>query len=116
MKSGARGYEEIFRQNRFPLTGEIVRCRKSGTLWRVMERELWQRLEEDSLTGESRIVPLFYFSLWRLQEGVPLRVGEMQGYLCRRREIFAADWELVSSANVSPAVAAPERSPFVRLH
>ena len=94
-ESAVTGYEEIFQKKGFPRTGEVVRCRRSGALWRVMEREVWRRLEVDPITGEERIVPLFYFSLWRLQEGVPPRVGEMLGFLVHpETDNFAERWEL----------------------
>ncbi len=108
-------YEEIFRQNRYPKTGEIVRCRKTGALWRVMEREVWQRIEVDPLTGEDLLVPCCYFSFWRLQEGVPPRVGEMLGYLCHGRDDFAADWEVVNAASALSIAAAVVRPAVVRL-
>ncbi len=111
-----RGYEEIFRQNRFPKTGEIVRCRKSGTLWRVMEREVWQKLEEDPLTGESFIVPLFYFSFWRLQDGVPPRVGEMLGYLCHPEDNFTDNWEVLNDNRTQTVVRNPGVSAILRLN
>ncbi len=110
-------YEEIFRKNRYPGTGEIVRCRKSGTLWRVMEREVWQQVEEDSLTGESRLIPFFYFSFWRLQDGVPPRVGEMLGFLCHPEDgDFAANWEVLTAASTRSAVRTPGVSAVLRLN
>ncbi len=106
MQAGLARWEKLFRHYGYPKTGEVVRCRKTGDLWRVMEREVWQRIEADPLTGESLIVPCCYFSFWRLQDGLPPRVGEMLGYLCRGRDDFAADWEVVSAANALPTAAA----------
>ncbi len=116
LKTGIKGYEEIFRQNRFPRTGEIVRCRKSGTLWRVMEREVWQKLEEDPLTGESFIVPRFYFSFWRIQDGVPPRVGEMLGYLFHPEDSFTDNWEVLTDAGAKTVVRTPGVSAVLRLN
>jgi hypothetical protein len=113
----AMGYEEIFRENRFPKTGEVVRCRQSGTLWRVMEREIWQKVEEDSLTGESWIVPYCYFSFWRIQDGVPPRVGEMLGYLCNPEDDnFAATWEVLYDTSGRAAARKPAISAIYRLN
>ena len=112
-----RGAEEIFCQNRFPKTGEVVRCRKSGTLWRVMEREVWQKVEEDPLTGETRIVPFCYFSFWRIQDGVPPRVGEMLGYLCNPQDDnFADNWEVLNDPNGRAAARKPAISAIFRLN
>lgn len=91
-------YDEVFRQRGIPRTGEVVRCRQSGSLWRVLEREVWQRLEEDPVTGEDRVVPLFYLSFWRVQDGVPPRVGEMQGFLFHPADDnFASNWEVLNN-------------------
>lgn len=117
MEASVTGYEEIFRQNRFPKTGEVVRCRKSGTLWRIMEREVWQKVEDDPLTGESLIVPFFYFSFWRIQDGVPPRVGEMLGYLCLPEDDhFAEDWEVQSDPSGMAAARKPAISAILRLN
>jgi hypothetical protein len=117
MEASVTGYEEIFRQNRFPKTGEVVRCRKSGTLWRVMEREIWQKVVEDSLTGESWIVPFCYFSFWRIQDGVPPRVGEMLGFLCNPDDNdFADTWEVLYDPNGRAAARKPAISAIFRLN
>jgi hypothetical protein len=117
MEAGVTRDEEFFRQNRFPKTGEVVRCRKSGTLWRIMEREVWQKVEEDPLTGESWIVPFFYFSFWRIQDGVPPRVGEMLGYLYHPEDDnFADNWEVLSGQRGRPAARNPEISAIFRLN
>lgn len=117
MKANVMGEGMIFNQNSFPKTGEVVRCRKSGTLWRIMEREVWQKVEEDPLTGQSWIVPYFYFSFWRIQDGVPPRVGEMQGYLCHPEENnFADNWEVLSDHGGRSAARKPKISAIYRLN
>ena len=117
MEASVTGYEKIFRENRFPKTGEVVRCRKSGTLWRVMEREVWQKVEEDPLTGESQIVPFCYFSFWRIQDGVPPRVGEMLGYLCNPEDDdFADTWEVLYDTGGWAAARKPAISAIFRLN
>ena len=117
MEASVTRSEEIFSQNRFPKTGEVVRCRKSGTLWRIMEREVWQKVEEDPLTGQSWIVPFFYFSFWRIQDGVPPRVGEMQGYLCHPEDkIFADNWEVLTAPSARAAPGKPAISAIFRLN
>ena len=117
MEANVTGYEEIFSQNSFPKTGEVVRCRKSGTLWRIMEREVWQKVEEDPLTGQSRIVPFFYFSFWLIQDGVLPRVGEMLGYLCHPEDDnFADNWEVLSDSIGRAAVTKSVISESFRLN
>ena len=117
MKASVTRDEEIFRQNGFPKTGEVVRCRQSGILWRIMEREVWQKVEEDPLTGESLIVPFCYFSFWRIQDGVPPRVGEMRGYLCNPEEDnFAETWEVLDDPSGRVAARKPAISAILRLN
>ncbi len=92
-------YEEILRQKEFPQTGEVVRCKESGSLWRVMEREIWQKVEEDPVTGENRLVSAIYLSFWLIQAGVPPRVGKMLGYLYNSSmEEFSQHWEVLDFA------------------
>jgi len=117
MDDSVMGDGMIFHQKRFPKTGEVVRCRKTGTLWRIMEREVWQKVEEDPLTGESWIVPFCYFSFWRIQDGVPPRVGEMLGYLCHPEDDnFADNWEVLSAPSGKAAARKPAISAIFRLN
>lgn len=88
-------YEEIIRQKGLPEVGQCVRSRKHGTLWRVMEkREIWQNIESDPKSGESRMVPAIYLVYWRRQDGVPPGVGRMLGYLYTLYDnTFEANWD-----------------------
>jgi hypothetical protein len=90
-------FEEIFRQKGFPMVGAMVRCRRNNSLWRVMEREVWHRVEDDPDTAESRVVPSFYLSFWRIETGVPPRVGQMLGHLYTLNDnSFEAYWEVIT--------------------
>jgi hypothetical protein len=61
-------HEEVFRQKKLPGVGQIVRSKKYGTLWRVMEkREIWQNIEDDPQT---RMLPAIYLAYWKVQKGV----------------------------------------------
>jgi hypothetical protein len=92
----ATEFDVVLQDQGLPRTGEIVRCKKCGTLWRVMEREVWQWVEGDAGNGEDRVVPLYYFSFWRIQDGVPPRVGQMLGFLCHAaQDEFASVWEVM---------------------
>ncbi|MEW6215820.1 MAG: hypothetical protein AB1478_11580, partial [Nitrospirota bacterium] len=90
-------YEEIMRQKGLPRVGQIVRSKRYGTLWRVMEkREVWQNIEDDPVTGESRMVPAIYLAFWRIEEGVMPGVGRMLGYLYTLYDnTFEIHWEIV---------------------
>jgi len=88
-------YEEIIREKGLPLVGSTVRSKKYGTLWRVMEkREVWQNIEPDMKTGESRMIPAIYLSYWKVQPNVVPGVGKMMGFLYTLYDnTFEANWE-----------------------
>ena len=74
-------FEEIIRKKKLPNVGQTVRSKKYGTLWRVMEKkEVWQNIDPDPKTGETRMVPAIYLSFWKVQEGQP-GVGKMMGFV-----------------------------------
>jgi hypothetical protein len=83
---------------KLPRVGQIVRSKKYGTLWRVMEkREVWQNIEDDPTTSEPRIVPAIYLAFWRVREGVQPGVGRMLGYLYTLYDnTFVVNWEIAS--------------------
>ena len=91
-------YEEIIRQKGLPEVGQVVRSKRYGTIWRVLEkREVWQNIADDPETQEPPITPAIYLAYWRLQEGVPPGVGKMLGYLYTLYDnTFEANWEIVS--------------------
>lgn len=93
-----KGYEEILRKKGLPQVGQIVRSKRFGTLWRIMEkREVWQNIEDDPMTKEPRIVPAIYLAFWRVREGVQPGVGKMMGYLYTLYDnTFEVNWDIVS--------------------
>ena len=93
-----REYQEIIREKGLPEVGQVVRSKKFGTKWRVIEkREVWQNVEPDPKSGESRMVPAIYLSFWRIRDDMPPGVGKMLGYLYTLYDnTFEANWENVS--------------------
>jgi hypothetical protein len=91
-------HEDVLRQKRLPRVGQIVRSKKYGTLWRVMEkREIWQQTADDPRTGEPRLVPAVYLSYWRVREGVMPGIGKMLGYAYTTHDTtFETNWEIVN--------------------
>ena len=89
-------YQEIVQQKGLPEVGQSVRSKAYGTLWRVMEkREVWQNIELDPKTGDSRMVPAIYLVYWRQREGVQPGIGKMLGYLYTLYDnTFEANWEI----------------------
>jgi hypothetical protein len=92
-------YEEINVKKGLPRVGELVRSKKYGTLWRVMEkREVWRNIDDDPQSKEPRMIPSIYLSYWRVRDDAPPGVGKMMGFLYTLYDnTFEANWEKVSS-------------------
>lgn len=90
-------YDQIIAEKGLPNVGQIVRSKKYGTLWRVMEKkETWYNIDPDPKTGEPRMVPAIYILYWKIQEGNPPGVGKMLGYLYTLYDnTFKLNWEIV---------------------
>ena len=90
-------HDEVYRQKILPGVGQIVRNKKYGTLWRVMEkREIWQNEKGDPNTGFPRLMPAIYLAYWRVEKGVLPGLGKMLGYSYTLNDnTFAANWEIV---------------------
>jgi len=90
-------HDEVFRQKILPAVGQIVRNKKYGTLWRVMEkREIWQNSAGDPKSGFPRLMPAIYLAYWRVEKGVLPGLGKMLGYSYTLHDnTFEANWEIV---------------------
>lgn len=90
-------HEQVMREKKLPRVGQMVRSKKYGTLWRVLEkREVWQNTEDDPETGEPRMVPPIYLSYWRVRKGVMPGIGKMLGYAYTLHDnTFGVNWEIV---------------------
>jgi hypothetical protein len=89
-------HDEVFREKNLPNVGQIVRSKKYGTLWRVMEkREVWQHTAGSMESGEPHLVPAIYLAYWRIQKGVLPGIGKMLGYAYTLHDnTFKANWEI----------------------
>ena len=90
-------HDEVFRQKNLPNVGQIVRSKKYGTLWRVMEkREVWQQTADDPESGKAGLLPAIYLAYWRVQKGVLPGIGKMFGYAYTLHDTtFETNWEIV---------------------
>mgnify|MGYP000940288782 CR=1 FL=1 len=90
-------HEEVELKKRLPRVGQVVRSKKFGTLWRVIEkREVWQHTADDPETGDPRMVPAIYLSYWKVREGVLPGVGKMMGFVYTLHDTtFETNWEIV---------------------
>lgn len=90
-------HDEVFRQKNLPNVGQIVRSKKYGTLWRVMEkREIWQHTADDPESGKGGLLPAIYLAYWRVQKGVLPGIGKMFGYAYTLHDTtFGTNWEIV---------------------
>jgi hypothetical protein len=90
-------HDEVFRQKKLPDVGQLVRSKKYGTIWRVMEkREIWQHTAHDPKFGEGGLVPAIYLSYWKVQKGVLPGMGKMFGYAYTLYDnTFESNWDVV---------------------
>jgi hypothetical protein len=91
-----KDFEKIIKEKKLPDVGQTVRSKKYGTLWRVLEKkEVWQNIEPDPKSGETRMIPAIYLSYWKVQEGAMPGVGRMMGFLYTLYDnTFALNWDL----------------------
>ena len=84
-------HEEIELRKSLPRVGDVVRSKRHGTLWQVMEKRLvWTQIDLDRLT------PAIYLSYWQIKEGQPPGVGKMVGFMYTAYDnTFEANWEMV---------------------
>ncbi|SFM50144.1 hypothetical protein [Thermodesulforhabdus norvegica] len=94
-------HDDIIRQKKLPRVGDIVKSKKYGTLWRVMEkREVWVNTSDDPETNEPRMVPAIYLAYWKVTPGALPGVGKMMGYAYTLHDnTFEANWEIVKSSS-----------------
>jgi hypothetical protein len=92
-----KDYDEIIKEKGLPSVGQEVRSKKHGTVWRVMEkREVWENIEPDPKSGDSRMVPAIYLSFWRVQEGKMPGVGKMMAFTYTLYDnTFDANWAVL---------------------
>ena len=89
-------HDEVFRQKKLPNVGQIVRSKKYGTLWRVMEkREVWQHTADNPETNEPNLVPAIYLAYWKIKQGVLPGIGKMMGYAYTLHDsTFEMNWKI----------------------
>jgi hypothetical protein len=92
-----KDYDEIIKEKGLPSVGQEVRSKKYGTIWRVMEkREVWENIDPDPKSGESRMVPAIYLSFWRVREGKMPGVGKMIAFTYTLYDnTFESNWAVV---------------------
>jgi len=95
-------HDEVFRQKRLPGVGQIVRNKKYGTLWRVMEeREIWKHTANHPQSGKGGMVPAIYLAYWKVQKGVMPGIGKMIGYAYTLHDnTFESNWDVVEDKEV----------------
>ena len=96
-------HDDVIREKSLPRVGQIVRSKKYGTLWRVIEKkEVWQNTTDDPETGDARLMPAIYLSYWQIREGVQQGIGKMLGYAYTLHDnTFEANLEIVIDKFIS---------------
>ena len=89
-------HEQVLDMKHLPHVGEIVRSKKFGTLWRVMEeKEIWQNIEDDVATGEPRTIPAIRIAYWKINKEITPGTGKMLEYTYTLHDnTFEVNWEI----------------------
>ncbi len=87
-------HDDVIREKNLPRVGDVVRSRKHGTLWRVIEKkEVYQ-----STADGNRLVPAIYLCFWKIAKDRPPGYGQMLGYAYTLHDnTFEANWERVNN-------------------
>jgi len=88
-------HDDIIRKMNLPRVGQVVRSKKYGTLWRIIEKkEVWQNTSDDPEVGTPRMVPAIYLIYWKVKNGERQGIGKMLGYAYTLHDnTFEANWE-----------------------
>ncbi len=88
-------HDNVIRQKNLPRVGQVVRSKKYGTLWRIIEKkEVWLNTSDDPETGDPRLLPAIYLTYWKIKKGERQGIGKMLGYAYSLHDnTFEANWE-----------------------
>jgi hypothetical protein len=88
---------DIIMQKKIPRVGQIVRSKKHGTLWRVIEKkEVWQNTSDDPESGAPRLIPAIQLTYWKIRKDVHQGIGKMLGYAYTLHDnTFEANWDVI---------------------
>ncbi|RUM89647.1 MAG: sodium:proton antiporter [Thermodesulfatator sp.] len=89
-------FKELRQKLQLPRVGERLRCRKDGSLWKVIEeKEIW--LEDHNGEGGKAIpVPAIELRLWREEKGIEPGKGQTTYRIYRPGDPpFTAEWEII---------------------
>ena len=103
-------HDDVIREKRLPRVGQIVRSKKHGTLWRVIEKkEVWQNTADDIKTGQPRMFPSIYLSYRRFNEEKRQEMDSELGYTYTLHDnTFGLNWEIVDEETNVSGLTRPE--------
>ncbi len=89
-------FKELRRKLELPRVGERIRCRKDGSLWKVIEeREIWLE-EQNGKKGLEHPVPAIELRLWREEKDIEPGRGQTTYRIYKQGDPpFTAEWEII---------------------
>ena len=87
-------HDDVIRGKKLPRVGQVVRSRKYGSLWRVIEkREVWQDTSDDPETGQPRLLPAISLTYTQVKNGQ--NPGKKLDFAYTLNDnTFEANWEI----------------------
>jgi hypothetical protein len=109
-------HDDVIREKGLPRVGQIIRNRKYGTLWRVIEKkEVYQNTADDMKTGQPRMFPAINLVYRRFNVEKRQEMEDKLGYTYTLHDnTFELNWEIVDERKSLHELAGSENLSFNR--
>ena len=89
-------HDDVIREKKLPRVGQMVKSKKYGTHWRIIEKkEVWQNTADDPETGAPRMLPAIHLTYRQAAKG-GMEIGKTMGFAYTLYDnTFEANWEIV---------------------
>ena len=103
-------HDDVIREKGLPRVGQIIRNRKYGTFWRVIEKtEVYQNTADDMKTGQPRMFPAINLVYRRFNVEKRQEMEDKLGYTYTLHDnTFGLNWEIVDEETNVSGLTRPE--------
>ena len=107
-------HDDVIKVKNLPRVGQLVRSRKYGTIWRVIEkREVYQNIADDIKTGRPRMVPAVHLTYRRCNVEKQPEMDKKMAYAYTLYDsTFKVNWEIVDEEKSLTELAGHEKLIF----
>ncbi len=91
-------HTDLVEKMHLPRVGDIIKHKKFGSFWKVMEeRDVWETIEDDPDTGEPRMVPAVAMRICQLEDGtVPDNSRCISHAYNLHEDFFESNWDVLT--------------------